>query len=178
MIGNSDRNQKKKNTWRAQAPTSFTDLLNISKTYANLLLLLCGRRCPMLQETVRDIIIPLQTFSPMARRLMAKTTLASILCQFTLGQMEEDGDRAAEWDTAVTMIQSKSDFALLEVPLAIKGVPASITPGAGKRKEREQSDKAKKTPNTEDTAKTQKKSQWQKSTSAQGDPSKADSQAP
>ena len=154
---------RRKNTRKAQAPIGFTDLLDISKTYANLLLVLCGRRCPMLQETVRDIIIPLQKFSQMARRLMAKTTLASILwamfkqgCQFTLGQMEEDGDRTAEWDTAVTMIRSKSDFALLEVPLAIKGVPAIITPATGKRKERESNDESKK-PDIEDTTKSPKK---------------------
>ena len=154
---------RKKNTRKAQAPSDFTDLLDVAKTYANLLLVLYGRRCPMLQETVRDIIIPLQKFSQMARKLMAKTTLASILwavfkqgCQFTLGQMEESGDRTAEWDTAVTMIRSKSDFALLEVPLAIKGIADSVTTGAGKRKERESKAKTK-TPTIEDATPPHKK---------------------
>ena len=99
-----------------------------------------------LQELVKDVILPLQKFQPMARRLMAKTTLAAILwavfkqgCQFTLGQMEDgSGDRAPGWDTAVTMIHSKSDFSLLEVPLAIKGMKTiAVATGTGKRKERE-----------------------------------------
>ena len=99
-----------------------------------------------LQELVKDVILPLQKFQPMAHRLMAKTTLAAILwavfkqgCQFTLDQMEDGGgDRAPEWDTAVTMICSKSDFSLLEVPLAIKGMKTiAVATGTGKRKERE-----------------------------------------
>ena len=62
-------------------------------------------------------------------------------CQFTLGLMEEDGEREAEWDTAVTMIRSKSDFSLLEVPMSISGVPTvAVTTGRGKRKEREEAE--------------------------------------
>ena len=137
---------RKKHTWKAQAPGGFTDLLDILKTYANLLLALFGRRGPFLQELVKDVILPLQKFQPMARRLMAKTTLAAILwavfkqgCQFTLGQMEDgSGDRAPGWDTAVTMIHSKSDFSLLEVPLAIKGLKTTaVATGTRKHKERE-----------------------------------------
>ena len=137
---------RKKHTRKAQAPDGFADLLDILKTYANLLLAVFGRRGPFLQELVKDIILPLQRFNSMARKLMAKTTLAAILwavfkqaCQFTLGLMEDgNDDRTPEWDTAVTMIRSKSDFSLLEVPLAIKGTnrPAIVT-GTGKRKERE-----------------------------------------
>lgn len=139
---------RKKHTRKAQAPDGFTDLLDILKIYANLLLALFGRRCPFLQDLVKDVILPLQKFNSMERKLMAKTTLAAILwavfkqaCQFTLGQMEDgsEADRSPEWDTAaVTMIRSKSDFSLLEVPLTIKGTnkPVGIT-GPGKRKERE-----------------------------------------
>ena len=117
------------------------------KTYANLLQALFGRRCFLLRELVDDVILPLQKFRPIASKLMAKTrTLASIIwavfkqgCQFTLGQMEEDGDREAEWDTAVTMIRSKSDFSLLEVPMSISGVTTiAVATGRGKRKEREE----------------------------------------
>ena len=55
--------------------------------------------------------------------------------------MEEDGEREAEWDTAVTMIRSKSDFSLLEVPMSIAGVPTvAVTTGRGKRKEREEAE--------------------------------------
>ena len=115
---------RKKHTRKAQALDGFTDLLIILKTYVNLLLTLFGRRCPFLQELVKDIILPLQKFNSMARRLMAKTTLAAILwavfkqaCQFTLDQIEDgcEADRSPEWDTAVTMIRSKFDFSLLEV---------------------------------------------------------------
>ena len=91
------------------------------------------------------MILPLQKLKPIARKLMASTTLASIIwatfkqaCQFSLGLMEEDGEREAEWDTAVTMIRSKSDLSLLEVPMSISGVPTvAVTTGRGKRKEAE-----------------------------------------
>ena len=158
---------RKKNTRKAQAPGTFTDLLDILKTYANLLLALFGRRCPFLQELVKDVILPLQKFVPMARKLMARTTLAAILwatfkqgCQFTLGQMEESGERTPEWDTAVTMIRSKSDFSLLEVPLTIKGMhTAQGHTGAGKRKQQEPEDYKKQAKDTDDKVTPKKQKQ-------------------
>jgi len=157
---------RKKNTRKAQAPGTFTDLLDILKTYANLLLVLFGQRCPFLQELVKDVILPLQKFIPMARKLMARTTLAAILwatfkqgCHFTLGQIEESGERTPEWDTAVTMIRSKSDFSLLEVPLTIKGVhTVHAHTGAGKRKQQEPEDYKKPAKDADDkvTPKNQK----------------------
>ena len=148
---------RKKNTRKAQAPATFTDLLDLLKAYTNLLLALFGRRCPLAQELVRDIILPLQKVQPTARRLMAKTTLASTVwavfkqsCIFTGGQMLTDGSRSPEWDTAVTMIRSKSDFTLLEVPLQINGVTQLCTTGSGKRKQRDEDkelDQEKDAPN-------------------------------
>ena len=134
---------RKKHAQKAHAPSDFTDMLDIMKTYANLLQALFGRRCCLLKELVDDMILPLQKFKPIAKQLMAKTTLASIMwalfkqaCQFTLGLMDENGEREAEWDTAVTMICSKSDFSLLEVPMSISGVPTvAVTTGKGKHKE-------------------------------------------
>jgi len=134
------------------------DLLDILKMYTNLLLTLLGRNCPFLQELVKDVILPLQKLLPMAQKMMARTTLAAILwatfkqgCHFTLGQMEESGDRTPEWDTTVTMICSKSDFALLEVPLAIKGVhTVHAHTGTGKCKQQEPDDYKKPAKDADD----------------------------
>ena len=119
---------RKKHNPRAQPPHNFTNLLEILKTFANLLQALFGRRCYFLKELLGDVIVPLLKFTPIARKLMAKHTLASILwavfkqcSQFTLGMMGEDSERMSEWDTAITMIKCKSDFKLLDVPLTISG---------------------------------------------------------
>lgn len=69
---------RRKNTRKAQTPGTFMDLLDILKTYVNLLLALFGQKCPFLQELVKDVILPLQKFLPMARKLMARTTLAAM----------------------------------------------------------------------------------------------------
>lgn len=70
---------RKKHARKAHSPLDFTDLLDMIKTYANLLQALFGRRCWFLKELVDDMILPLQRFKPIARKLMARTTLASIM---------------------------------------------------------------------------------------------------
>jgi len=82
---------RKRNARKAQAPAAFSSLLDSLKTYANLLLALFGRKCPFLQELVRDMIMPLQKFLQHAKTLMLSTTLAAIMwaafkqgCSFAL----------------------------------------------------------------------------------------------
>ena len=121
---------RKKHSRTARAPTSFQDLLETLKTYANLLQAAFKPRCPLLLRLLSDVINPLLKLTPVARQVMKKTTLAAILWAvykesvvFAVGKEEEA--RTPEWDTAVGMIRCKSDFTMLEVPIAINGVDYS-----------------------------------------------------
>ena len=118
---------RKKHSRTARAPTSFQDLLDTLKTFANLLQAAFKPRCPLLLNLLRDVINPLLKLTPVARQLMKRTTLAAILwavykesTSFALGK--EDAPATPEWETAVGMIRCKSDFTMLEVPVAINGI--------------------------------------------------------
>ena len=118
---------RKKHSRQARAPTSFQDLLETLKTYANLLQAAFKPRCPLLLRLLSDVVNPLLKLTPVARQVMKKTTLAAILwavykesALFALGK--EEDERTPEWDTAVGMIRCKSDFTMLEVPITINGV--------------------------------------------------------
>ena len=149
---------RKRTTRKAQAPADCSGLLGSQKTYAHLLLALFGRKCPFLQELVRDMIMPLQKFIPHAKALMRRTTLSAIMwatfkqgCSFALGDMpEHEKNRTPEWETAVSMIGSQMDFNLLGVPITLKGVhivegwgPKTKTDTGGKRKQQEPKDGGK-----------------------------------
>ena len=141
---------RKKSSRKAHAPDDFTSLLDRQKTYANLLLALFGRKCPLLQELVRDMIMPLQKLVRTSKAVMRRTTLSAIMwatfrqgCSFALGEMPENSlDRTPEWSTACAHIRSHMDFDLISIPLALKGLftqegwgPGNAASGGSKRKQ-------------------------------------------
>lgn len=154
---------RKRASRKATSPLDFRTLLDRQKTYANLLLVaLFGRKCPLLQELVRDMIVPLQKLVRSSRSLMRTTTLAAINwavfrqgCSFALGEMHENGrDRTPEWCTACASIRADQDFDFLTIPLTLKGRiiyihdswgPSKTDAGGTKRKqEQEAADKTAK----------------------------------
>ena len=84
---------RKRASRKANSPT----LLDRQKTYANLLMALFGCKCPLLQELVRDMIMPLQKLVRSSKAVMRRTTLSAIMwatfrqgCSFALGEMPEN----------------------------------------------------------------------------------------
>ena len=152
---------RKKTSRKAHAPTDFTSLLDRQKTYANLLMALFGRKCPLLQELVRDMIMPLQKLVRSSKALMRRTTLSAIMwatfrqgCSFALGEMPENSlDRTPEWCTACAHIRSHMDFDLITIPLSLKGLayvetgwgPSKPDSGSNKRKQDRDAEKAPRT---------------------------------
>ena len=63
---------------KASSQLDFRTLLDRQKKYANLLQALFGRKFPLLQELVRDMIVPLQKLVWSSKSLMRTTTLAAI----------------------------------------------------------------------------------------------------
>ena len=142
---------RKRASRKATSPLDFRSLLDRQKTYANLLLALFGRKCPLLQELVRDMVVPLQKLVRSSRSLMRTTTIAAINwavfrqgCSFALGEMHENGgDRTPEWCTACASIRAHQDFDFLTIPLQLKGRNIYIHDGWGPSKPDNGSNKRK-----------------------------------
>ena len=122
---------KKKHTRKARAPTSFLDLMETLKAFANLLEALFKPRCPLLCTLQSDIIMPLLKFPPAARSLVEHTTLATILwavykeaAAYAMGKTSNT-DHTPEWETATGMIRCKCGFKILDIPLSLSGITAN-----------------------------------------------------
>ena len=60
----------KKHSRTVRAPTSFQDLLDMLKTFANLLQAMFKPRCPLLLEPLSEVINPLLKLTPVRRQIM------------------------------------------------------------------------------------------------------------
>ena len=119
---------------KAKAPSTFSALLIVLRTFTNLLGRLFGPTCPLFMAMLSHCIKPLTLMTQKARTAMASTTLASIMWavykqtkRFAMGQMKGDEAMVAEWECMAQHITCKQNFNLLEVPVSIAGTEAQET---------------------------------------------------
>jgi hypothetical protein len=119
---------------KATAPSSHQALVATLKTFANALERLFTGRGPLYMVLRANLITPLTKMSKLAKSLMNKTTLASIMwgCykqsqHYALGQMTGPTALVAEWQIMTqNILGGAQDFKFLEVPLAISGNPVEL----------------------------------------------------
>lgn len=113
---------------KATAPTTFTDLIAILRTYANLLGRLFGPLSPLTMALLSDVIVPLAKLTPLAKADLTRETLASIMWavykqtkKFAMGQMKGEDGLVDEWICMLHSIKWKQNFTSVEIPAEISG---------------------------------------------------------
>ena len=142
---------------KATAPTTYSILLEILKTYTNLLGRLFTRLCPLYTCLISDVINHLMRLSNTAKAALTKPTLAAILWavykqtkHFVLGEMTPTNGLVPEWETLVLAIRSKQNITFLDIPHELAGTPSFPTPKPPKRprleEEKKENDKGRPGP--------------------------------
>ena len=114
---------------KASSPSSHQVLVSTLKTFANTLERLFSGRGPLYMVLRANIITPLTKLNNLAKSLIKKTTLASIMwgCykqaqHYAMGQMTGPTALVAEWQIMTqNILGGAQDFKFLEVPIAISG---------------------------------------------------------
>jgi hypothetical protein len=115
---------------KATAPTSHQTLVDTLKTFANALKQLFMGQGPLYMVLCANLITPLTEINKLAKSLMSKTTLASIMWDcykqaqyYAMGQMTGPTSLVAEWQIMTqSILGGAQDFKFLEVPIAISGI--------------------------------------------------------
>ena len=149
---------------KAKAPQSFPSLVSILKAFANAIEKLFGPRSPLLLQLVSDVIRPLISLEPVAKKIIEPSTLASILWaiykqsqHFTMGQMFGNEAISAEWTLMTNNIKGGGqNFRLLSVPIDISGT-AMVTIDDDDDKSNKRKEKGNDTNETNEKGKTKKK---------------------
>ena len=121
---------------KATSPASHQTLVATLKTFANTLERLFSGRGPLYMVLRANIITPLTKLNNLAKSLMKKTTLASIMwgCykqaqHYAMGQMKGPTALIAEWQIMTqNILGGAQDFKFLEVPLTIAGTETEMKP--------------------------------------------------
>ena len=89
---------------KAKAPQNMTDLINLLKTFANVLDKLFTAGCPLLIRLKKDAIVPLVKLNPVAKTVFSKETIAAIAWAvyhqamfFAQGDMTGKNPLTSEW---------------------------------------------------------------------------------
>lgn len=113
---------------KATAPATYSTLLEILKTYTNLLGRLFTRLCPLYTCLISDVINHLMRLTNTAKAAITKPTLAAILWavykqtkHFVLGKMTPTDGLVPEWETLVLAIRSKQNITFLDIPPELNG---------------------------------------------------------
>ena len=125
---------------KGTAPASHQVLVATLKTFANALEHLFTGQGPLYMVLRANVITPLTKINKLAKSLMSKTTLASIMwgCykqaqHYALGQMTGPTSLVAEWQVMTqNILGGAQDFKFLEVPMAISGI--AIDPDTNAKK--------------------------------------------
>ena len=131
---------KAKKHLKPVVPKTFQELLNVMRTFANLIRVLFSGGSPFYLALKSDLICSLAKWPEIAKAKVAPTTLAAIMWavfmqsrHFAHGRMissnpSQDPKTCPEWATMIMKIKGGEDFTLLSAPLPLSGKTTPLPP--------------------------------------------------
>ena len=121
------------NAMKAKSPTSFAQLLQLLKRFANLLIALFGSSCPLLVE-ILGLMKHLEGYSDYAKGNMSLQTIASIVWlvhlqsrKFAAGKMIGSDGILAEFSVMCGCVETKGPVVYGDVPAVLYKPTTSTT---------------------------------------------------